>query len=51
MCVKITNMFILSLHKHICKSASIGPKHLRIVAKNGIKFVLKVVYTQENKTH
>jgi hypothetical protein len=48
MCTKFSNMFLLSLHKHICKSASLGSKNLKIVARNGIKLVLKVVNTQEN---
>jgi hypothetical protein len=50
-CAKISHMFLLSLHKKICKSASLGPKIKGRVERNGKKLVLKRVYTQENKSH
>jgi len=47
-CAKISNIYLLSLHKQICKSASLGPKHLRRVGKSEKKLVLKLVYTHGN---
>jgi hypothetical protein len=44
----ISNIYLLCLHKQICKSASLGPKHLIRVGKNEKKLVLKLVYSQVN---
>jgi hypothetical protein len=45
-CAKVSNIYLLNLHKQICKSASLGPKYLKRVSKSEKKLVLKLVYTQ-----
>ncbi len=42
-------MFLLSLHKQICKSESNGLIFLGRVSKNGTKLTLKLVFTQGNE--
>jgi hypothetical protein len=42
--VKISNVCMLSLYK----SALLSQKNLKRVGKNGRKFVLKLIYAQEN---
>ncbi len=43
-CAKIWNMFLLGLHKYICKSASLGPKKLGREGRSGIKLMLKLIF-------
>jgi hypothetical protein len=47
-CAEISNISLLSLHKQIFKSASLGPKHLGRVGMSGRKLLMKLVYTQGN---
>jgi small-conductance mechanosensitive channel len=41
---RISNMFLLNLHKKICKSALQGPFFLERASNSGKRLVLKLVY-------
>jgi hypothetical protein len=49
-CVKIWNMFLLSLRKKIYKSASLGIRNLKREGKNGTSLILNLAFTPENWT-
>jgi hypothetical protein len=46
--VKIWNMCLLNLLKHICKNALLGQRDLVKVIKNGTKFILKLIWGLKN---